>query len=90
MSDVTHARKKLLARTRRIQGQLAAVEKMLSTDGDCTAVLTQIAAVRGAVQALLLEVLSDHLHEHVASEADALVREKEASDVMSLLRRHIK
>ncbi len=90
MSHIPLARKKLLARTRRIQGQLAAIEKALSNDGDCTAVLTQIAAVRGAVQALLLEVLGDHLQEHVAMEADLIVREKEASDVMTLLRRHIK
>ena len=90
MSHVARNKSKLLARTRRIAGQLAAIERALIDDAECTAVLTQIAAVRGAVHGLLLEVLGDHLREHVAEEVNSEAREKEVDKVVSLLRSYMK
>ncbi len=90
MSHVARNQAKLLARTRRIGGQLAAIERALADGAQCATVLTQIAAVRGAVQGLLLEVLSEHLHEHVAGEARRNRREKEAANVVALLRSYMK
>ncbi|MBX3697115.1 MAG: metal/formaldehyde-sensitive transcriptional repressor [Dokdonella sp.] len=90
MSHVVRNQSKLLARTRRIAGQLAAIEKALTEDAECTAILTQIAAVRGAVQGLLLEVLGEHLREHIAEEANSTVRENEVTNVVSLLRSYLK
>jgi DNA-binding FrmR family transcriptional regulator len=90
MSHVVHNQSKLLARTRRINGQLVAVEKAISAGADCAAVLTQVAAVRGAVQGLLLEVLSEHLREHVANEPKAKLREQETAHVISLFRTFMK
>lgn len=86
MSHVSTHQSKLLARTRRIGGQVSAIEKALTDGAECSAVLTQIAAVRGAVQGLLLEVLGEHLREHVAEEASSELREKEVAHVISLLR----
>lgn len=90
MSHVPRNQSKLLARTRRIGGQVAAIEKALSDGAECSAVLTQIAAVRGAVQGLLLEVLGEHLRERVAEEASSDLREKEVAHVISLLRSYIR
>ncbi|MBK7209612.1 metal/formaldehyde-sensitive transcriptional repressor [Dokdonella sp.] len=90
MSHVVLNQSKLLARTRRISGQLAAVEKAIAEGVDCAAVLTQVAAVRGAVQGLLLEVLSEHLREHVANEPRAKLREEETANVISLFRTFMK
>ncbi|HTU64829.1 MAG TPA: metal/formaldehyde-sensitive transcriptional repressor [Steroidobacteraceae bacterium] len=90
MAHVTQHRKKLLARVRRIGGQVSGLEKSLQADIDCAAVLTQIAAVRGAVQGLMMEVLEDHLREHVVGEADRARRQRELSAVTSLMRTFVK
>ena len=90
MSHVTHDRKKLLARVRRLRGQVEALEKALAGEPECMATLTQIAAIRGATQGLMLEVLDGHLREHVAVERNATKREAEIANVQALLRSYFK
>jgi DNA-binding FrmR family transcriptional regulator len=90
MGHVTEHRGKLLKRIRRIGGQVAALEKSLYSGSDCAAVLTQIAAVRGAVQSLMMEVLDDHLHEHVVAQPDRKVRAREMSAVNALMRTYVR
>ena len=90
MAHVTRHRRKLLTRIRRIGGQVSALEKSLGSDIDCAAVLTQIAAVRGAVQGLMMEVLEDHLHEHVVAEPRRASRAREMSAVTALMRTYVR
>lgn len=90
MAHVARNKSKLLARVRRIQGQVTALEKALVGDSECAAVLTQIAAVRGAVQGLMAEVLDDHLREHLADEESPERRVQEVDMVMRLLRSYFK
>jgi len=52
----TSGNRKLLARVRRMKGQVEALEKMLDGASDCGAVLQQIAAIRGAANGLMGEV----------------------------------
>lgn len=52
-------RQKLLARVRRIRGQVDAIERALESGGDCDEVMHQIAGVRGA------EVVQDHVLSHL-------------------------
>lgn len=56
----------LVARVRRIAGQIAAIESAISADGSCSTVLHQVAGVRGAVSGLMDELLEDHVREHLA------------------------
>ena len=44
MAHTIRDKAKLLARVRRIQGQATALEKQLGEEGDCTAILQQIAS----------------------------------------------
>ena len=90
MAHVTQHRRKLLARVRRIEGQVSALARSLETDLDCAAVLTQIAAVRGAVQGLTMEVLEDHLQEHVVAETSRKIRTREMAAVTALMRTYVK
>lgn len=90
MSHVIKNKTRLLARTRRIQGQVNALEKALADGAECVAVLTQIAAVRGAVQGLMIEVLDGHLREHLSGEDDAAARDAEVDQVMGILRSYFK
>ena len=86
MSHLNHDRKKLLARVRRIAGQVSALEKALQADVECGQVLVQIAAAKGAMHGLMLEVLSGHLSEHVVAEDDPARRQDEAALVLDLLK----
>ena len=56
----------LIARVRRIAGQMTAIERALDSDASCAAVLQQVAAARGAVNGLMDEIVEDHVREHVA------------------------
>ena len=58
-------RDKLIARVRRIRGQVEAVEKAISNGDECSKVLTTVAACRGALTALTAEILEDHIRFHV-------------------------
>ncbi|NNC25061.1 metal/formaldehyde-sensitive transcriptional repressor, partial [Salinisphaera sp. USBA-960] len=50
-------KKRVLTRVRRIKGQTEALERALEAGSECAAVLQQIAAIRGAVNGLMSEVL---------------------------------
>ena len=90
MAHVARHRRKILTRIRRIAGQVGALERLLEDDVECAAVLTQIAAVRGAVHGLMLEVLEDHLREHVVAEPRQRGRAREMAAVTSLIRTYVK
>ncbi|KAF1007292.1 MAG: Transcriptional repressor RcnR [Luteibacter sp.] len=88
MSHTIANKKKLIARVRRIGGQVAALEKALDTDEGCDAVLQQVASIRGAVQGLMSQMLEDHLREHVA-ESDPHAA-KELEPVFAVLRSYLR
>lgn len=56
----------LLARVRRIAGQVGAIERALTTGDDCTTTLHLVAGVRGAINGLMAELVEEHVREHVA------------------------
>jgi DNA-binding FrmR family transcriptional regulator len=83
--------KKLLTRVRRIKGQAEAIEKALNQGKDCTAILQQIAAIRGAINGLMSEVLEGHLREHLGAEnISQTQRQQELDDVIGILRSYLK
>jgi DNA-binding FrmR family transcriptional regulator len=92
MSHTIKEKAKLLGRVRRIRGQIEALERALEDERGCAEVMQQIAAVRGAVNGLMAEVIEDHIYMHVASPAiesqDA--REKGAADLMDIIRAYLK
>jgi len=61
----TRDREKLIARIRRIRGQVEAVEKAILAEEECAKVLTTVAACRGALTSLTAEILEDHIRFHV-------------------------
>lgn len=65
MAHTAKSKERLLLRIRRIQGQLAGIEKALQADEECSKVLQTIAACRGAINGLMAEVLEGHVRFHV-------------------------
>ena len=91
MSHTLQNRKPLLARIRRIKGQTEALERALENAEDCAVILQQLAAVRGAVNGLMLEVLEGHMREHLgADEASPAERLEDLDQVVRVLRSYLK
>jgi DNA-binding FrmR family transcriptional regulator len=67
MSHTTKHKDKLLARVRRLRGQIEAVERCLEADAPCGEVLNLVASIRGAVTGLTGELIEDHIREHVSN-----------------------
>ncbi len=53
---------RLLKRLNRVEGQVRGIAKMIEDDRYCVDVLTQVAAVRSALDAMALQMLRDHTH----------------------------
>ena len=66
MAHLIRDKKKLIARVKRIKGQLGAVEKALDEVQDCAQILQTIAACRGAIDGLMSEVFDGHIRMHMA------------------------
>ena len=91
MAHTTKGKAKLLARVRRIRGQTDALEKALGSETDCAAVLQQIAAIRGAVNGLMSEVLEHHLRDHLGSTAtNTAQRGQDLEEVVAVLKSYLK
>ena len=92
MSHTIREKKKLLARVRRIRGQVEAIERALETEAGCEQVMHLIACVRGATAGLMAEVVEDHVRTHLVDEAahpGALKREA-AEQLLDVVRTYLK
>jgi DNA-binding FrmR family transcriptional regulator len=90
MSHTTESKAKLLARVRRIQGQVQAIEKALNSEQECTDILQLIAATRGAINGLMNEVVEGHIRHHVLSEKATVAERKGAEELIDIVRSYLK
>ncbi|MEY8216214.1 MAG: metal/formaldehyde-sensitive transcriptional repressor [Colwellia sp.] len=91
MSHTQVGKNKLLTRIRRIKGQSIALENALEGNPECLAVLQQIAAIKGAVNGLMNEVLEGHIREHLGAEdITPQQRQEEVEQVISVLKSYLK
>lgn len=90
MSHTAREKTKLIARVRRIKGQIEGIERALETDAACAEVLRQIASVRGAVGGLTAEVMEDHLREHVLAAATDEARRQGGEEMIEVIRTYMK
>ena len=84
MTDDT--REKLRKRLSRIAGQVGGLQKMLDDDRYCVDILTQLAAVRSALDAAGVELLTDHVEHCVAGHAGSGHRETKNKNKDELIR----
>jgi DNA-binding FrmR family transcriptional regulator len=91
MAHLKTNKDQLIARIRRISGQMSAIERALETDASCSAVLQQVAAARGAINGLMDEIVEDHVREHVArSDLQDEERAAGAEELIAVIRRYMK
>jgi DNA-binding FrmR family transcriptional regulator len=86
---IVENREKLLARVRRIAGQVGAIERQLSGEAGCSETLQLVASVRGAVGSLMEELIEQHMRDHVARPGlTDDEREAAAEEMLALIRRY--
>ncbi|HTD57494.1 MAG TPA: metal/formaldehyde-sensitive transcriptional repressor [Solirubrobacteraceae bacterium] len=85
-------REKLVARVRRIRGQVEAVERAIGEEKGCYEVLQTVAAARGALNSLVAEMIEDHVRYHVLDpdEKVATKRARAADELIDIVRAYVK
>lgn len=82
----------MLARVRRLRGQVEGIERALEGGAPCGAVLHQIAGARGAMAGLMAEVVEDHISSHLVDTTkypEALNRDA-AEELLEVVRAYMK
>jgi len=83
----TATKDQLLARLRRIEGQVRGVQGMVAEDRYCIDVLTQIAAAQAALDKVALGLLDAHAHHCVTAAPDAEQRDEKTGELMAAVGR---
>jgi DNA-binding FrmR family transcriptional regulator len=83
----------LKKRLHRIEGQVRGIERMVDDDRYCIDILTQIGAVKTALESLGLEILEDHVthcvHDALAS-GDAKTATQKSEELLAAVERFTK
>ncbi len=85
----TRDRGELLNRLRRIEGQVRGIARMVEDDRYCIDVLTQLSAVRKAVDAVALELVDDHVR-HCIADSSGAERAARTDELMAAVGRLVK
>ncbi|MEX1157845.1 MAG: metal-sensitive transcriptional regulator [Thermomicrobiales bacterium] len=80
---------KILARLRRMEGQVRGVQRMVEEDKYCVDVLTQISSIIAAGRAVGLLVLEDHIRGCVVNATDGEVMVTELTDAIERFTRSV-
>ena len=90
MSHTIHQKDKLIARVRRLRGQLEGIERALQGEAGCGEILRQLASVRGALGGLTTEVMEDHLRHHVMEAETEADRRQGGEELIDVIRTYLK
>ncbi len=83
------SQKRIVNRLARIEGHIRGIKSMVQENRPCPDVLTQIAAVRGALDGVARLVLDEHLSECITRAADEDSLEAEVEALKAALARFI-
>jgi DNA-binding FrmR family transcriptional regulator len=92
MSHTIRDRKKLMARVRRLRGQIDGIERALSSDAECEQVMHLIAGARGAMAGLMAEVIQDHVRSHLvdSEKYPGALKAEAAEQLLDVVRTYLK
>jgi DNA-binding FrmR family transcriptional regulator len=88
MSQTSREKLDLLNRTKKVVGQLEAVERALNENATCADVLQRLAAARGAINSLMAELMEDHILNHMPRNSRS--SEEAADDLIEIVRTYLK
>jgi DNA-binding FrmR family transcriptional regulator len=92
MAHTIREKQKLLARVRRIRGQVDGIERALNEETGCEQVMNLIAGARGAMTGLMAEVIEDHVREHLvdAKKYPTALNAEAADQLLEVVRAYMK
>ena len=62
MTEEAIAQEALINRLKRIEGQVRGIQKMIESDRDCESIITQLTAVRSAIEGVGALILSNYMN----------------------------
>ena len=85
-------REKLLARVRRLRGQVEGIERAIEGGETCGSVMHKIAGARGAMAGLMSEVVEDHVSSHLvdAEKHPGALDRDAAEELLEVIRTYLK
>jgi DNA-binding FrmR family transcriptional regulator len=92
LAHVIAEKQKLLNRIRRLRGQIEALDRAVEAQEGCSEVMRLLTAARGAINAIMAEVVEDHIVLHMVDPERKPTRaEQEAADeLLDVLRTYIR
>lgn len=92
MTHTVREKQKLLARVRRIRGQIEAVERALEAESSCEKVMHLLASTRAAMSGLMAEVIEDHVRTHLVDpeKYPGALDEEAAEQLLAVIRTYLK
>ena len=92
MSHTVRDKQKLLARVRRIRGQVEAIERGLEAEVGCERIMHLLASTRAAMAGLMAEVVEDHVLTHLVDPVahPGALNEAAAEQLLDVVRTYLK
>jgi CsoR family transcriptional regulator, copper-sensing transcriptional repressor len=79
-------KEQLLARLRRIEGQVRGIERMVAEERYCIDILTQLSAIQAALDKVALGLLDDHV-QHCVMGPEAGAQDERTKELMAAVGR---
>lgn len=92
MTHTVREKQKLMARVRRIRGQIEAVERALEAEAGCEKVMHLLASTRAAMSGLMSEVIEDHVRTHLVDPDThpGALNDDAAEELLAVVRTYLK
>ncbi len=92
MTHTVREKQKLLARVRRLRGQIEAIERALVGEAGCEQVMHLLAGARGAMAGLMAEVVEDHVRTHLvdADQHPGALNTEAAEQLLDVVRTYLR
>jgi DNA-binding FrmR family transcriptional regulator len=78
---------RLLQRLARIEGQVRGISGMVTDDRYCVDILTQVAAVKSALDAVAMQLLENHVHGCVSRAMGTASAEQMAAELLLVVKK---
>lgn len=93
MAHTVRDREKLVLRIKKIRGQVDGIQRALEADDDdCFAVLQTVAACRGALNSLMVEIIDGHVRGHILDpkQKPTTAQTQAAEELLEIVRAFLK
>jgi FrmR/RcnR family transcriptional regulator, repressor of frmRAB operon len=92
MAHTIRDKQRLLARVRRIRGQVEAIERALEGEAECDKIMHLLAGMRGATAGLMAQIVEDHVLTHLVDTQTYpnALNEDAAEQLLEVVRTYLK